>query len=165
MTRSALIAGAMLCLLSGSDALAFSGNAVTIFDGDTIEVLNNDGGAPVRVRLASIDAPEKDQPFGTAARTALANLVHGQQVDVQDDGKDRYKRTIGLVTVNGLNVNAEMVRRGLAWAYVDNKTHYVNMDRDSDFICLQNAAAKAHTGLFSESNPTKPWLWRKGEKN
>jgi endonuclease YncB( thermonuclease family) len=45
-----------------------------VIDGDTIEVQLGSG--PIRVRLNSIDTPEKDQPWGPQAHAALAGRVY-----------------------------------------------------------------------------------------
>ena len=50
---------------------------------------------PVEVRLDGIDAPEKNQSFGTKSRDALASLVSGKTVTVQSKATDRYGRTPG----------------------------------------------------------------------
>ena len=50
---------------------------------------------PVEVRLDGIDAPEKNQSFGTKSRDALAGLVSGKTVTVQSKATDRYRRTLG----------------------------------------------------------------------
>lgn len=92
-----------------------AGPVVAIVDGDTIDVLVNR--QPVRVRLAQIDAPEKRQAFGTRSRQALAELVFRQSVTVVEAGRDRYGRVIGTVYVGNVDVNAQMVRVGMAWVY------------------------------------------------
>ena len=89
----------------------FSGKVVGVTDGDTVTVL--DGRIQVKVRLSEIDAPEKAQPFGNRAKQALSNLVHGQEVRVVGNAKDRNGRTIGKLYRDNLDVNAEMVRLGM----------------------------------------------------
>ena len=86
---------------------------VAILDGYTINVLVDRH--PVRVRLAQIDAPEKRQAFGTRSRQALAELVFRQSVRVAETGRDRYGRVIGTVYLGNVDVNAQMVREGMAW--------------------------------------------------
>ena len=48
----------------------FQGKAVSIADGDTVTVMR--GREQVKVRLNGIDAPEKNQSFGTKSKDALA---------------------------------------------------------------------------------------------
>ncbi len=43
-------------------AAAISGRVTSVLDGDTIEVLHN--GRAERIRLSSIDCPEKGQAYG-----------------------------------------------------------------------------------------------------
>ena len=63
---SAFLFGLMLSCFS----LADSGRVVRILDGDTVEI-RTDTATP-RIRLAGIDAPEKRQAFGDAAKRELA---------------------------------------------------------------------------------------------
>ena len=55
---------------------------VGVTDGDTVTVLDSQQG-PVQVRLAGIDAPEKDQPFGSRSKQSLSNAVMGKPVRVE----------------------------------------------------------------------------------
>jgi endonuclease YncB( thermonuclease family) len=38
-------------------------------------------------------------------------------VDIKSYGQDRYGRTLGVVYANGMNVNLEMIKAGLAEVY------------------------------------------------
>ena len=51
-------------------------------DGDTITVIDS-AHAVQKVRLAGIDAPERNQPYGTQARKHLVSLVFGKPVNVR----------------------------------------------------------------------------------
>jgi len=70
------------------------GQVIAVHDGDTITVLDADK-KQHKIRLAGIDAPELKQAFGTRARQNLATLVHQQDVRVEWDKTDRYRRTVG----------------------------------------------------------------------
>lgn len=44
-------------------------------------------------------------------------MIASEVVEVEENGKDRYKRTIGTVYLGGADINAQMVENGYAWAY------------------------------------------------
>ena len=130
------------------------GRVVGITDGDTLTLLV--GGEPVRIRLAQIDAPEKRQPYGDAAKQALSALAFGKPARVEVVDRDRYGRTVGEVFVDGVDVNQEMVRRGHAWAY----TRY---SHSVEIVALEDEARAAGRGLWALPGDRReaPWLWRR----
>ncbi len=67
-----------------------------------------------RIRLQDIDAPERKQAFGNASRKHLSSLVAGKTVTVQWDKRDRYRRVVGIVYVDGQDVNLEQLKAGMA---------------------------------------------------
>lgn len=127
-----------------------SGVVVGVHDGDTITVLTKDRQS-IKVRLYGIDAPELRQPFGQRAKQYLAHQVFQKPVTVQVKGTDRYRRTLGIVVQNRRDINAAMVRRGYAWAYVKYSDKYVSRERQ---------ARRHRLGLWSQPNPVPPWEWR-----
>lgn len=129
----------------------FAGEVVAVLDGDTIDVLVEH--QPVRVRLAQIDAPEKRQGFGTRSRQTLSDMVFRQKVMVAEAGRDRYSRVLGTVYVGAVNVNAEMVRLGMAWVY----RQYA---RDPALYALEEEARDAQRGLWADASPVPPWQFR-----
>ena len=58
------------------------GQVVKVADGDTITV-QDDMGRKHRIRLAGIDAPEMNQPYGLHSKNNLMSLVDGEMVTVQ----------------------------------------------------------------------------------
>ena len=129
-----------------------------ILDGDTLEVLW--GNQLLKIRLAHIDCPEnnKGQAFGKAAKKTLSDLCFGQQVQLEwDDEKDRFGRYIAvLYTKEGVNINQEMVRKGMAW-------HYKRYSNDSVYAQLEKEARAQKIGLWQDSNPIPPWNWRRDQ--
>ena len=118
---------ALLCL--ALNAHAFTGKVVGVSDGDTITVLRDR--TQVKVRLLEIDAPEKAQAFGTKSKGSLSEMCFGKTAELADKGKDRYGRTLARVSCDGVDANAEQVRRGMAWVYdryVTDKTLYAVQD-------------------------------------
>lgn len=146
-----------LFILAGSPASFASppveGNVVGVHDGDSITVLTADK-VQVKVRLEGIDAPELKQAFGNTAKAALSGLVFEKPVVVNVTGKDRYKRTLGVVMVGGVNANLELVRLGMAW-------RYDKYSKDAALLAAQNEAKAAKRGLWADSDPVPPWAWRK----
>jgi micrococcal nuclease len=106
----------LIIALPVSASPVYEGKVVGISDGDTITVLVG-GHQPLKVRLAEIDAPEKSQAYGQRSKQSLSNLAFGKQVRVEQQDRDRYGRVVGKVYVGSLDVNAEQVKRGMAWVY------------------------------------------------
>lgn len=129
----------------------FSGRVVSIADGDTITVLVER--KQVKVRLVEIDAPEKSQAFGNRSKQSLSDMCFDKDAQVQDNGKDRYGRTLGRVYCGGVDANAEQIRQGMAWVY----DKYVT---DHSLYRLQDEAKAGKRGLWADPNPLPPWEWR-----
>lgn len=80
-----------------------------MIDGDTI-VIDSE-----HLRLAGIDAPELDHPYGQKAKWALVALCKGQIVSANVIGQDHYGRTVAVCHfADGRDLAAEMVRLGHA---------------------------------------------------
>src|SRR5262245_27716687 len=88
----------------------------SVSDGDTFVALSADG-AKRTVRLGEIDAPERGQAHADESRKQLADLVAQKYVRIETQDVDRYGRTVARVWVGAVDVNAELVRNGSAWAY------------------------------------------------
>lgn len=140
----------------GIPARTFSGKVIAVLDGDTLLVLRNN--RPAKVRLAEIDAPEKMQTFGETSRRSLSDMVLGKQVKVSSQAVDKYGRMVAHLGLNGLDVNAEQIRRGMAWEY----SHFHG---NKVLVALQEEAKQVPRGLWALSNPTSPWEWRKLHPN
>ena len=147
----ALLAGPLL-------AAEYSGKVVGVSDGDTLTLLVPDGTSfkQVKVRLGEIDTPESRQPYGERAKQTLSDLAFNQQARVVVQDTDRYGRTVGRVYVGAVDVNAEMVKRGAAWAY----RQYL---KDQSLLTLEAEAKAAQRGLWGlpEAQRCPPWDWRK----
>lgn len=129
-----------------------SGKVVGISDGDTLTVLTER--QQVKVRLAEIDAPERGQPFGNRSKQSLSGLCFDKTAKLDDKGKDRYGRTLARVYCDGIDANAEQVRRGMAWVY----DRYVT---DRGLYLIQDEAKAAKRGLWADTEPMPPWEWRR----
>jgi endonuclease YncB( thermonuclease family) len=139
-----------------SACLAFAGElegiVTEVHDGDTLTLVNWQ--YTYKVRLADIDAPELAQPGGKESRAALFHLCALKRAIAETQGEDHFGRTLATVTCAGVNANAEMVRRGMAWVFL----RYA--PKDSPLFDLEQAARLAKRGLWVDDAPVPPWEWR-----
>lgn len=150
-TRRVLLLLLLWCWQVQAETL--EGRVVGVHDGDTIIVLTADR-QDVHVRLAEIDAPELRQPWGQRSKQSLLDLVYGRQVRVEWRAYDRYGRIVGrVITAADLDACIEQVRRGLAWAYPP----YVI---DATFYRIEAEARADRRGLWADSAPVPPWVYR-----
>lgn len=163
-----LVAALVWAGAAGAETL--TGTAVKISDGDTFRLQTQDkctqrkncvnGMQVYRVRLANIDAPEHDQPYGQEASEGLTKMLPNQrEVTVKVRNTDRYGRIVGEVYVGSLYVNAEQVKAGNAWVY----TQY---NSDPDMVTYEKAARSAKKGLWAQpaGQLTPPWEWRHSQR-
>tara|TARA_B110000879_G_C11024136_1_gene452112 strand:- start:156 stop:629 length:474 start_codon:yes stop_codon:yes gene_type:complete len=149
-----LIVPLFLIFNLSAQAEIIEGLVVKIADGDTLTLLTGSN-EKIKVRLAGIDTPERKQPFGSEAKQALSKLVFQKKALIEVETKDRYGRTVGIVFVDGQNINYELVRQGMAWVY----RKYTN---DEILYELEAQAKTKKTGLWADAKPIAPWSWRKG---
>lgn len=137
---------------------ATSGRVVRLADGDTFTLLVG-GNKQMKVRLYGIDAPERQQDFGNAARKKMQELTTGHTIFIEIKDTDQYGRTVGIARrEDGLNINEEMLRTGMAW-------HYKAFDKNQKWDQLEREARSKKLGLWAQPNPTPPWQWRKSARN
>jgi endonuclease YncB( thermonuclease family) len=138
-----------------------SGMVFVVIDGDTVlfkpDAYSTASRAFLKLRLANIDAPEKNQPYGDDATRALSALVLNQRVEVTTVATDAYGRTIALIQLGNVQVNSELVRRGLAWVS--------SYRRNAELKAVQLDAQQAARGLWREAEPMPPWVWRREHAN
>lgn len=112
----------------------------------------------ITVRLAEIDAPEKSQAFGQAAKQFTSDLCFGKMVKLIGNQKDQYGRTVAAIELeNGTNINHEIVKQGYAW-------QYRAYSKSMELAMLEQQAREARLGLWQDANPTPPWNFRKEAK-
>lgn len=135
---------------------------IKVSDGDTISVkkLKNNvlDGDLIKVRLYGVDAPEKDQDFGYESKKALMNYVSNKMIEIDIKSKDRYGRSVGILYVDGRNINEELLRDGYVWYY---EQYDKNNERSR---LLQENAMKNKLGLFAKKGYVEPWNFRKQKK-
>lgn len=152
MTLRTLNGIGLLALVPTLALADFSGRVVHVQDGDTLTVLA--GSRQVKVRLDSIDAPERHQAFYRRSTDSLKSICAGRSADVIETAKDRYGRVVGRVMCSGADANSEQVRRGMAWVFV----RYA--PKDSPLYALEAESRNSKRGLWSAPGAVPPWEWR-----
>ncbi len=149
-----------ICLLLALPALAdtYTARVVGVTDGDTVNVLDETR-VQHKIRLAGIDAPEKAQPYGQRSKQHLAELVFGKEVVLDCGKRDRYKREICVVGLDGQDINLALVQTGFSWWYRQYAHEQTSAQRH-DYAAAEAAAREARRGLWADDNPTPPWEWR-----
>jgi endonuclease YncB( thermonuclease family) len=146
------LSGCLLAVVLLAGCADLSHRVVRVADGDTVTALKD--GAEVKIRLVEIDAPEKAQAYGAASTQSLTELCLNKGATLEEQGKDRYGRTLARVHCDGIDANKEQVRQGMAWVY----RRYTS--KDSPLYALEDEAKAARRGLWADSEPVPPWEWR-----
>jgi len=109
------------------------------------------GNAPIKVRIAEIDAPESKRAFGARSKKGLSDLCYHRIAENTEVGRDRYGRIVAQVSCSGRDVASEQVRTGVAWVY-ERYSH-----TDSPLYVEQAAAMAARQGPWKDGAPVPPW--------
>jgi len=118
-----------------------------VLDGDTIVLDNGE-----TVRLIGVDAPETHHPeipvqrFGEEATEFLKRFAEGFECTLEyepNNIRDQYGRLLAYVFVGDRLANAEIIRRGYAYAY----TRFP-FRRQAEFIASEREAREHQYGLW-----------------
>lgn len=122
-------------------------------DGDTIAVMFE--GKEERVRFLMMNTPETKvvkvpEPYGPEASAFTENFFNGAQTiqlefDVQK--RDPHGRLLAYVYLNGVMVNEELLKQGLAEVTI----YEPNKKYEERFYNVQNEAIKQKLGLWSNN--------------
>lgn len=130
----------------------FEARVVGVSDGDTLTLLTANK-AQVKARLIEIDAPEKKQKGGQESKKSLSELCFRKTIQAVVKGKDKYRRSLVRLYCDGVDANAEQVRRGMARAFQKYLT-------DPSIADLEKEARAKKVGLWADPNPKPPWEFR-----
>jgi len=104
---------------------------------------------------------KKKQAFGNAAKKHTASLTARKTAEVIAYDTDRYDRTVGVVMVDGVNVNQSLIKAGYAWQY----RKYCKEAFCRDWLRLESKARDLRLGLWADANPQAPWDYRKAQRS
>lgn len=146
------------CLGSGAFAEDLLGTVIAVHDGDTITLQNESG--QKKIRLAGIDAPELNQPFGVESRIALREAVLDKAVLVETSKSDKFGRVVGRVILDGQDINLKQVQSGMAWVYREYLRELSKEDRVV-YIEAETQSKTSDAGLWKDESPIEPWTSRR----
>ena len=145
----------LLCLSVPYPLLAWEGKIISVINGDLMTVQHD--GREERLRLYGVDAPDEPQDFGKEARELTSKRVLGKMVEVMPISQDRYGNTVAIVSVGGISLNRELVSSGLAWVYSGGCIR----PECKQWKEVEAEAREWRLGLWSATNPTPPWDFRR----
>lgn len=169
MRRAAVVLGLLAGLCAGPAAAeTLTGRVVDIIDGDTLRVDVAGRGALI-VRLAWIDAPDRLQEHGEAARGSLNALAAQRPVRLEtfggaNKGTLRAMAWVAPESCRGddcpttLDLGQAQVAHGMAWH--DRRMLGQPMQSFGDYEQSEFQAKIRRRGLWSAKNPVPPWDWR-----
>lgn len=124
---------------------------IRIVDGDTYVIQDNDG-TKEKIRIIGADTPETKhpkkgkEPYGPEATNFAKRYLSNKLVNLKfEKGKrDRYKRILAHVYVNGIHFNKMLIDSGMA------KTSFYapNYDFKEAFKKAENKAIASKTGMW-----------------
>ena len=135
-------------------AEAYAARAESISDGDTLWVEPEAGGAPRKLRLLGVDAPELCQSGGVAAREALRALVMKRRLKVHVQYLDVYGRGLARIDVGGQDVAEALVSQGWAWSSRWRRSL-------GPYAVQETQARQARLGVFAQPHPELPRDFRR----
>ena len=133
--------GAAALSFSGSELRALPGQARAL-DGDSLRIGNDE------LRLWGIDAPEFKQECkgaqgkylcGREAQKQLRVLIENSVLSCKGLGRDKYDRLLAVCRKGNIDINAELVRNGFAYAY-------------GGYQSEENQAKRAKRGVWAGNN-------------
>jgi len=129
------------------------GRVVSVTDGDTFKAKIQ--GSVMVFRMADIDAPEMDQPYGHETREVLSDALENKDVVMLRVDTDSHGRLVVHVWIAKLHINHEVVARGAAWFYPE----YAH---DNCLFEVEEEARDAKRGLWKlpPEGRVEPWVWR-----
>ncbi len=133
------------------------GEVSYVSDGDTFHLVTKDGDK-IKVRVAGIDCPERNQAHGLEAKAFVMDEIKGKTVELKVKETDRYGRKVAYVYYSDKDLSAELLKMGLAW-------HYVKYSDNALYEAMEEKARSQQTGLWADFNAIAPWEFRKLKSN
>ena len=117
-----------------------------VSDGDTLKL--SDGKT---FRLYGVNAPEVKEPFFEEAKVFTENLVLGKEISFEQEENykvDKFGRTLGYVFIDGVNLNIELVRNGLARVVLYEKRAKIKYQ--DELLSAEKSAKEMKLGIWKK---------------
>lgn len=121
------------------------GQVANVHDGDTFTLASGE-----KIRLLMVDTPEigkNAECHGDVASTFSKNALQGKEVKLRYDVQctDRFGRLLAYVTVDGVELNVEIIKQGLGCMLFIEPN---GVDRREEFQQLEDVARSEAQGLW-----------------
>ena len=129
----------------------FKAKVIKVYDGDTVLALLP-GGRKEKVRFLGIDTPELHHPdrpveeYAKEARDYVKKNIYKKECIFEyndTEPRDKYGRLLCYVYYEGRLINAELIKKGLAYAYVMRP-----YSKSKELVMLENVARKFNRGVW-----------------
>lgn len=141
-----LIISALLLMRTPSFAGQFK--VTRVHDGETIRAEGY--GIEIVVRLAGIEIPvasEQNHPsLALEAKSYLADMVLNKGIDIKGHGVDDMNRVLGVLMIQQVNVNLEMIKAGYAIVYRRDPPHPLYL---LPYVKAEEAAKRFRKGIWA----------------
>ena len=155
--RIILLVALLLSAYTLGSASVLQGQVTEVLDGRTITVVSIKH--PVKVRLLAIAPPDANQPYADIARQHLADLLLNKFVAVHYSRLDGNYLS-GQVVAGTMDVNAQMIRDGVAWYDQTDERQLSDTDLHL-YVESELAARSERRGLWKDGAAVSPWEFRK----
>lgn len=146
---------------------------IKVLDGNTIQAVATDK-KKINIKLYGIDAPVAEvknkrtgaiekpgQPYGEEARDYLTSMVLDKKARIKIVNGDRQKKVSAVVWVGKHNMSLEMIKAGMAEAYIEN----LEEPYRTQFIVAEKKAKTKSRGIWSQGKDyVRPSVFRRKMK-
>jgi endonuclease YncB( thermonuclease family) len=132
---------------------------VAIADGDSLTLLV--GHQQYTIRIAAIDAPERNQAWGDRSKTNLSRLTLNQAAVADCSRLDQWGHHVCKLTVNNVDIGLEQINGGMAW-WLRKDANKQTAEDQTAYGSAELMAKLKRLGLWRDTNPVPPWIFRGG---
>lgn len=162
MKNILFLLGLLVLTLSIAEARVLEATVLTINDGDTVSIMPKGETKKARLRLIGVDTPEmffngeSQGEVAVKARDYLRALVPiGSKISVElplkeEDNNGRY---LGVIRLNGVDVNAEMLKSGWGALFV---MFPYDKTLTARYVAIAKGAYEKKFGIFQDTYADQP---------